>query len=154
MVDSSYGYELQLRQKYSLCWFQAAACYKFQLWCHICHGLQAQKSSYCNRVSMSDGTVVTVYGRGTVTAGSRCEVQLSQVTGAHRMMSTCVEKRWTEPVIVGYKCSKSTATYATLLILLSKVATRNHMIKIKATMPGNAVSDRLSTVSLQNKHSS
>ena len=47
----------------------------------------------------------------------------------------------------GYKCSKSTATYVMLLILLSKIATRNHMTKIKATMPGNAVSDRLSTVS-------
>ena len=27
----------------------------------------------------------------------------------------------------GYKCSKSMATYAMLLILLSKIATRNHM---------------------------
>ena len=48
----------------------------------------------------------------------------------------------------GYKCSKSTATYTMLLILLSKIATSNHMTEIKVTMPGNAVSDRLSTVSL------
>jgi len=44
-------------------------------------------------ISKCDGTVVTGYGRSTVTAGSGCEVQLSRVTGAHRMMSTCVEIR-------------------------------------------------------------
>ena len=44
-------------------------------------------------ISKCDGTVVTGYGRSTVTAGSRCEVRLSRVTGAHRMMSTCVEIR-------------------------------------------------------------
>ena len=44
-----------------------------------------------DRLLKSDGTIVTVYGGGTVTACSRCEVQLSWVTGAHRMMSTCVE---------------------------------------------------------------
>jgi hypothetical protein len=45
------------------------------------------------RFRRCDGTVVTGYSRSTVTAGSRCEVQLSRVTGAHRMMSTCVGKR-------------------------------------------------------------
>ena len=44
-------------------------------------------------ISKCDSTVVMGYGRSTVTAGSGCEVQLSQVTGAQRMMSTCVEIR-------------------------------------------------------------
>ena len=134
----------RLRQKYSLCWFQRASSKSFQS---------------------------NVYGRSPVTASSTtttaCEIQLSrvtaefqllrvryvklrlsQVTGAHRMLSTCVEIRNRACGFAGYKCSKSTATYVMLLKLLSKIATRNHMTKIKATMPGNTVSDRLSTVSL------
>ena len=115
----------RLRQKYSLCWFQRASSKSFQS---------------------------NVYGRSPVTASSTtttaCEIQLSrvtaefqllrvryvklrlsQVTGAHRMLSTCVEIRNRACGFAGYKCSKSTAMYAMLLILLSKIATRNHMTK-------------------------
>ena len=51
------------------------------------------------------------------------------------------DSQWTDMVVeirnracgfAGYKCSKSTATYAMLLILLSKIATRNHMTKNKS----------------------
>ena len=98
MVCRGYG----LRQKYSLCWFQRASSKSFQ----------------------SNG-----YGRSPVTASSTttaCEIQLSrvtaefqllrvryvklrlsQVTGAHRMLSTCVEIRNRACGFAGYKCSKS-----------------------------------------------
>ena len=112
----------RLRQKYSLCWFQRASSKSFQ----------------------SNG-----YGRSPVTASSTtmtaCEIQLSRVTaefqllraryvklrlsqvmGAHRMLSTCVEIRNRACGFAGYKCSKSAICTQHYLNILSKLATRPH----------------------------
>ena len=76
MIDSSYGYELRLLQKYGLCWFQTMG---FKFWWSDGYGLQAEVQ---------------------LLPVQRVKVQLSQVPGAHRMMSTCVKNGETEPVVV------------------------------------------------------
>ena len=77
-----------------------------------------QKFSYCE---FDDNSVCEIQLSRVTAEFQLLQVQyvklwLSQVTGAHRMMSTCVEIRNRACGFAGYKCSKSTTTYATLLI--------------------------------------
>jgi hypothetical protein len=70
MIDSSYGYELRLRQKYSLCWFQMTNS-KFQI----------------------------VTSRGPVTAGSKCEVTVITGYRSTQDDEHLCGKTVTEPVV-------------------------------------------------------
>jgi hypothetical protein len=71
-----------------------------------------------------ESTVITGYGRDTVTAGSICEVTVITDYGSTQDDEHLCRNTMNRACdLVGYKCSKSTATYTTLLILLSKLAT-------------------------------
>ena len=149
MIDSSYGYELRLWQVQSLLVPSGGVLQVPIVTSRLSWVTSAEvQLLQSGRLSKSDGTVVTVYGRGTVTAGSRCEVQLSRVTGAHRMMSTCVEILWTEPVIWWVTSAQSAQLHMRhYLYVLSKVATSDHMTKkVIPMMPSNTNWDHLSTI--------
>ena len=62
------------------------------------------------------------------------KLRLSQVTGAHKMMSTCVEIRNRACGFVGYKCSKSTTTYATLLTVPFKSIRQSRVTRPSKTL--------------------